>query len=195
MQDPLDEAARALRDFLAAIGVPLGSDPELEATPRRAAQAFRDELLDGYRGDPGTVLAESLPTTDGAVVTLANLAYTSMCPHHLLPTWGRAHVGYLPGGRIVGFGTMVKLVDTLAHRLVLQESLGRQVAEALVTHLGARGAGVVLEAQHACLRARGERQVDAVVVTHAYAGTWQDDPRVRADFLQAVSLAAHGPLR
>jgi NADPH-dependent 7-cyano-7-deazaguanine reductase QueF len=113
------------------------------------------------------VLADALATEERGMVLVTRVTYASVCPHHLLPSWGVAHVGYLPDGRIVGLGALVRLVEAFSRRLVLQEALGRQVAEALVTHLGARAAGVALDAAHACLSTCGERQGGARVVTHA----------------------------
>lgn len=190
MTDPTDEAAQALRAFLIALGLPVDADPELSGTPARAARAWRDELLDGYRHTPAEVLSEALPSAEQAMVVLAQIRYATMCPHHLLPCAGRATVGYLPGGRIVGLGSLVSLVECFAHRLVLQETLGRQVVEALVEHLGARAAGAVLEGRHACLSLRGERQADGVVVTHSFAGRWADDVAARREFLDAAAKGA-----
>lgn len=184
--DPTDEAARAVRAFLQALSLPVDDDPELRDTPARVARAFADELLDGYRRDPAQALAGALPSASRDLVALRGIRYVSVCPHHLLPAEGVAAVGYLPGGRIVGLGDIVQLVEALAHRLVLQETLGAQVADALVAHLGARAAGVVLVARHACLSLRGERQGDAAVVTQSFAGAWRDDATARAEFLLAV---------
>ncbi len=192
MADRMDEAAAALRRFLEALELPVDGDPELAGTPMRVARAWRDELVDGYRRTPAEVLGDSLASDERGLVVLHGIAYTSMCPHHLMPSEGRAHVGYVPGGRIAGLGTLVQLVECLAHRLVLQESLGRQIAEALVEHLGARAAGVVLEGRHACLALRGERQSSARVVTSAFAGAWSDDVGARREFLDAVALGAGG---
>lgn len=186
----VDAAARALQTFLEAVGAPVASDPELRETAQRAARAFHDELLDGYRASPEEALAEALPTTEGALVVVTDIAYASVCPHHLLPASGRAHVGYIPGGRIVGLGALSRLVEVLAHRLVLQEVLGEGIAGALATHLGARAAGVVLDATHTCLSLRGARQAEARVVTHAFAGAWANDVVARSEFLQAVALGA-----
>ena len=187
MEPDLDAAARAMRDFIAAVGAPVATDPELAGTPERVARAFIDELLDGYRGDPEAILGESLPSREAGLIAVRGIAYASVCPHHLLPSLGAAHVGYLPGGRIVGIGTLVRLVEAYGHRMVLQEALGQQVADALVAHLGARAAGVVLSAQHLCLAARGERQPGARVVTQAFAGAWREDVVARAEFLAAVA--------
>jgi GTP cyclohydrolase I len=190
MGDTSDEAAEALRAFLRALGLPVDTDPELCGTPERASRAWREELLDGYQHTAAEVLAEALPSSERSMVVLAHVTFASMCPHHLLPSAGRATLGYLPGGRIVGLGALVQLIECFAHRLVLQETLGRQVAEALVEHLGARAAGVVLEGRHACLSLRGERQSEGVVVTQSFAGLWADDMTARREFLDAASGAA-----
>lgn len=190
MADTIDEAAQALRAFLRALDLPVDTDPELSGTPERAARAWRDELLDGYSRTPDAVLAEALPSTERSMVVLTDVRFATMCPHHLLPCAGRAAVGYLPGGRIVGLGALVQLVECFAHRLVLQETLGRQVAEALVEHLGARAAGVVLEGRHACLSLRGERQSEAAVVTQSFVGLWADDVAARREFLDAAGKGA-----
>ena len=190
MGDTSDEAAEALRAFLRALGLPVDTDPELCGTPERASRAWREELLDGYQRTAAEVLAEALPSSERSMVVLAHVTFASMCPHHLLPSAGRATLGYLPGGRIVGLGALVQLIECFAPRRVLQETLGRQVAEALVEHLGARAAGVVLEGRHACLSLRGERQSEGVVVTQSFAGLWADDMTARREFLDAASGAA-----
>lgn len=186
MKPDLDAAARALREFLAAVGAPL-EDPELQETPGRVAHAFADELLEGYRVDPAALLSEALPSAESGLVAVRGASFASMCPHHLMPSVGIADIAYLPGGRLVGVGVITRLLDAYARRLVLQETLGQQVADALVRHLGARAAGVVLDAQHACLSARGERQTRARVRTHAFAGVWAHDPSARAEFFAATA--------
>ena len=188
----MQDAAAALRSFLKALDLPVDGDPELSGTPMRVARAWRDELLDGYGRAPAEVLSEALSSTERGLVLVGGVSFATMCPHHLMPCEGRAHVGFLPGGRIVGIGALVQLVDCFAHRLVLQETLGRQIVEALVEHLQARAAGVVLEGRHACLALRGERQPSAVVVTQAFAGAWSDDVGARREFLDAVLLGRGG---
>jgi len=188
--DPIARAAAAMRAFLVALDLPVDTDPELRDTPERVARAWRDELLDGYNATPREALVDALPSESEGLVSLAQITYTSVCPHHLLPSAGVAHVGYLPGGRIVGLGSVVRLVEICAHRLVLQETLGQQVADALVEHLGARAAGVVLDASHACMVTRGERQHEARVVTQSFSGAWRHDVGARAEFLHAVTLGA-----
>lgn len=182
-------AARAMRDFISALGLP-EEQPELEGTPERVARAYIDELLDGYRLDPAQLLTEALPSSGHDLVAVRGLHFASVCPHHLLPSVGVAAVAYLPGGRIVGLGVLSRLLDAFAHRLVLQETLGQQVADALVAHLGARAAGVVLDASHSCLTARGERQPGARAVTQSFAGIWRSEPASRAEFFSALGGAS-----
>ena len=179
----LAAARRALQAFLRAVGAPVDEDPELQRTAETAARAFAEELLEGYRMDPAEVLARCTRSEARSAVVLRALPTTVVCPHHLLPAVGVVHVGYLPGGRVAGFGAISKLVRCYARRLVLQEELVRQVAEALVEHLGARGAGCVAVLQPTCLTARGPCAHGAKAVTSWFAGPEGDDPVLRAGLL------------
>ncbi|MEI8255786.1 MAG: GTP cyclohydrolase I [Deltaproteobacteria bacterium] len=178
-------ATRALADLLASIGAPLDDDPEIRDTPARAARMYMEELLDGYAAEPADVLRDGVASSEPGLVVLTGARYVSMCPHHLMPSMGRAAIGYVPSGRVVGLGTLVKLLEVYAHRLILQEALGQRVADALVAHLGARGAAVHLRARHLCLSARGEKQTAAAVVSVAYAGDMPESDR--AAFVAAVA--------
>jgi GTP cyclohydrolase I len=177
--------------FLDALGLPdaVRRSADLAATPGRVAEAWLEELVDGYRIEPGQVLADAMPSGSLSLVAVTGIEYHSMCPHHLLPSRGLAHVGYLPGGKLAGFGQIVRLVDALAHRLVLQEDLAEQVARALVDHLGARGAGCVLEAEHLCLTARGPRRRGARIHAEAFAGALAREAAPRRRFLAAIARA------
>ena len=170
-------ARAAVVSLLSALGLSPTVDHELLRTPELVATMYADELLDGYRLDPAEILRETEIASSADLVVLAGVRYVSVCPHHLLPCSGWATVGYLPGGRIVGLGALVRLVHALAHRLVLQESLGAQIATALVQHLGARAAGVHLRARHQCLAMRGERRANAALTTVAWAGQWTESER------------------
>lgn len=182
--------------FLDALGLPeeVRGAADLEQTPRRVAEAWRDDLLDGYGRDPARILAGAMPSRGRGLVTVTGIDFHSVCPHHLLPSRGIAHVGYLPGGRVVGFGQIVKLVDALAHRLVLEEDLARQIAEALVEHLGARGAACVLEAEQLCMTVRGERRSGARAHAEAHAGELARDGAARRRF-HAIVIRAGGAAR
>lgn len=181
-----DAAARALEAFLRAVGAPMDSDPELRGTPERVAQAYMEEFLAGYREDPKSILAEHTDATAKGLVVVRDMQIATMCPHHLMPSVGVAHVGYVPGGRVVGFGALARLLRCFAARLSLQETLGEHVAEALVSHLGAAGAACVLELESTCLTARGERAHGARTVSHAFVGSFARDAQARAEFLSTL---------
>ena len=178
----------AVRDFLVAAGLDPSENPELRHTPELVARAWAEEFLDGYRVRPSEVLAERMPakaSRQGLVILLC-LDFQSVCPHHLLPYRGVAHVAYLPGKHVVGFGQIARLLDCLGHRLVLQEDLARQVAQALQTELGAQGAAAVLEAEQACLSLRGGRRAGARVIAEAFVGAMDAEAELRQRFLAAI---------
>jgi GTP cyclohydrolase I len=156
------------------------------------ARAWLEDLLDGYRSDPARILAHPMPARGRDLVAVTGIDFHSVCPHHLLPSRGVAHVAYLPDGKVVGFGQVARLVDCLAHRLVLEEDLARQVAEALVRHLGARGAAVVLDAEQACLSVRGERQRRARTHAQCFLGALETDGRLQGRFLALAAGSGSG---
>lgn len=162
------------------------ADLDLAGTPARVAAAWLEDLVDGYRADPARILAESMPAGGHDLVAVTGIDYHSMCPHHLLPSRGLAHVAYVPGEKVVGFGQIARLVDCFAHRLILEEDLARRIALALVRHLGARGAGVLLEAEQSCLTVRGERRPRARAHAQCFLGSLARDRAMQARFLRAV---------
>jgi len=170
----------AVAELLAAIG----EDPQregLQQTPRRVATAYH-ELFAGIGQDPASALAARSDFPDsaeraGEVVVLRGIEFRSMCEHHLLPFLGVAHVAYLPGDRFAGLGALARAVEVAASRPQLQERLTEDVADALMSGLGARGALVVLDAAHGCVSARGPRQNAARTVTLATRGELADPVR------------------
>jgi GTP cyclohydrolase I len=189
-------AAEAVARFLDALGLPpeVRGAADLVDTPRRVADAWLEDLVDGYGKDPAEILAGALPSAGRDLVAVTGIDFHSVCPHHLLPSRGVAHVGYVPGGKVVGFGQIVKLVDALAHRLVLEEDLARQIADALVVHVGARGAACVLEAEQLCMTVRGEKRAGARAHAEAYAGSLARDSAGRRRF-QALVAGTGRPRR
>lgn len=170
---PAEDAVRAL---LAALSVEL--DADLAETPARVARLWQENLLAGRSADIAALLADALPDHSGATVTVTGLPFHAVCPHHLLPYYGVVHLAYAPEGAIIGFGRLEALVAALSRRLVLQEDLTRSVVDALMTHLGARGAACAIEATHLCLILQGREPRSARVHTRADAGSLVDRPEV-----------------
>jgi GTP cyclohydrolase I len=178
-------AERAVADLLRA----LGRDPEsphLAETPRRVAGSFA-EMLTGPHFDLTT-----FPNDEGynELVLATSLPVRSLCEHHLLPFAGVAHVGYLPGDRILGLSKLARVLDLFARDLQVQERLTQQVADWLQEHLAPRGVGVVIEAEHLCMSLRGVRAVGARTITSALHGVLRDDPRSRGEFLSLARTAS-----
>jgi GTP cyclohydrolase IA len=173
----LAAAERAAADFLTALGI--GHDREgLRETPARMARAYA-ELFDAQ-----PLQLTTFPNDEGydELVLARAIPFRTVCEHHLLPFSGVAHVGYLPGERILGLSKLARLVEHFAARPQTQERLTKQIASSLDAHLQPRGAGVVLEAEHSCMTLRGVRALGAKTVTSALAGTLRTDPRSRAGF-------------
>jgi GTP cyclohydrolase I len=168
----LAAAARAIEAFLTALGHPPSSDPQLGETGQLVAAAFHHELLSGYRVHAADVLRDTLAADGGG----------DICPHHLLPATGRLHIGYVPDRRIVGFGALTRLAHAYARRLILQETLCSEIAEALVREVGARGAACIAELSPTCMTARGDRATHSQAVTVATAGLLQSDAELRREF-------------
>jgi len=191
---PVDREAaeRAISDFLKALGFDPREHPDLGETPARVTEAFTQDLLRGHTVDVRALIRSgSCPTpasTKAGLVAVKEIAVASMCPHHLLPALGVAHVVYRPGSALLGIGTLSALVDAFARRLTLQEVIAHEVVTALVEHAGARGAYCELELEHGCLRARGERQVSALVRSSARAGELES-PSALAEIALALGRA------
>lgn len=166
-----EQAARAIEAFLRALGHdPSGSD-DLRETGGRVADAWIQDLLAGEEVDAEALLrAESFEAPGGGgVVMLRDIEVATMCPHHLMPALGVAQIAYVPGGRVAGLGTLVRVLDAFSQRLILQEHLGQFFVDAVMQALDARGAACALRLRHACLSARG-RKSNAWVETLSSAG-------------------------
>lgn len=191
---PVDRAAaaRAISDFLKALGFDPHQHADLADTPVRVSEAFAEDLLRGHEADVRALIhqgsCEAREAAKSGAVAVTGIAVTTVCPHHLLPALGRASVVYLPGKALLGIGTLTALVDAFARRLTLQEVIGQNVVQALMEHAGARAAYCELELEHSCLRARGERQVSAIVRSSARAGEF-DRPGAVAEIALALGRA------
>jgi GTP cyclohydrolase I len=173
-----DRARRAAADLLDALGVDL-ADESLRDTPRRMAAMYAELLT------PAPFTATTFPNDGGydELVVATGIPFHSLCEHHLLPFVGVAHVGYLPGERIIGLSKLARVVETFARRLQVQERLTTQVAAWLNDRLAPKGVGVVLEAEHLCMSLRGVTKPGARTVTSALHGLVRDDARTRQEFL------------
>ena len=171
-------AERAAADLLRALGADLRS-PGLQDTPRRMADAYAELLT------PEPFRATTFPNEDGydELVMVRAIPFHSLCMHHLLPFHGVAHVGYLPGERIIGLSKLARVVELFARDLQVQEGLTKQIAGWLQAELEPKGVGVVLEAEHLCMSLRGVQKPGSRTVTSALHGLIRDDPRTRAEFL------------
>lgn len=174
----LAAAERAAADFLTALGVPTDSGSTAE-TPGRMARAYAEML--SPRAFDLTTFANDEAYDE--LVLARNIPVHSVCEHHMLPFVGVAHVGYLPGHRILGLSKLARVVELFARRPQVQERLTKQVADWLQTHLQPRGIGVVIEAEHMCMTMRGVRAGGTSTITSTLLGTVREDPRSRAEFL------------
>jgi GTP cyclohydrolase IA len=177
--------ARAVREILLAVG----EDPEREGlleTPERVAAAYV-QLFSGLAKDPTRHLEGGFAEEARDLILIRDLPVASLCEHHLLPFAGKAHVGYVPNGRVAGFSELARVVEDYAKRPQLQERLTAQVADALHEKLGSSGAIVVVEAEHTCMSMRGAEVPGTVAVTVAARGVFEEDVARRAEVLALIS--------
>jgi GTP cyclohydrolase I len=172
-----EAAARAIESFLRALGRDPDREPELAGTGARVAQAWADELLEGYAVDVDALLAQNVFAGTSDLVVVRDVPVATTCPHHLMPSTGHATVAFAPEEHLVGVGTVARLVHAFARRLALQEQLGERVVAALQKHLAPRWAACRIVLVHACMTTRGERVHDARVETVAVSGG-EVDPQV-----------------
>lgn len=178
-----------VRQLIHELLIELGEDPDREGltkTPARVAATF-EFLTSGYHTDLKQVLHGAIftqPTHN--MVIVRDVELYSLCEHHLLPFFGRAHIGYIGRGKVVGVSKIARIVDLYARRLQLQERLTEQIAQAMMD-LGAEGAGVVIEAQHLCMMMRGVEKQNSLMTTSAVLGTFRDNLATRNEFLNLIS--------
>jgi GTP cyclohydrolase IA len=180
----LERIARAVREILLAVG----EDPDREGlleTPARVARMYA-EVFQGLRQDPRVHVQTLFTQKYDEMVVVRDIQFASFCEHHLLPFTGRAHVGYLPDGKVVGLSKIPRVIDVLARRPQMQERLTEEVADLLMNELCARGVGVVMEASHTCMTIRGVHKADSSFVTSAMRGAFRDKPATRAEFLSLI---------
>ena len=181
----LDRIAKAYRDLLQSIGEDLDREG-LRRTPDRAARAL-EFLTQGYRQDLDEIINDAIFESEASeIILVKDIELYSMCEHHLLPFIGRAHVAYIPNGKVIGLSKVARIVDVFARRLQIQENLTTQIAESLMRCLEPSGVAVVVEAKHLCMMMRGVEKQNSVMKTSCLLGTFKDDARTRSEFLSLL---------
>ena len=170
--------AAAVRKFLDAVGETEMATERAE-TPERVAITWNREILSGYRQDPADFLKPFAAPADCGTVIVKDIEFVSVCVHHLLPFFGRAHIAYQPGAHLVGVSKVARLVDCYSRRLQIQERLTRQIGIGLMELLKAQGTACVLEARHLCMMVRGVRKRTSRVITSSYTGCFEETERRR----------------
>lgn len=188
-----EEAEKAVRTLIEWAG----DDPDREGltdTPPRVVRAY-EEFFAGYRTDPGALLETTFEETADydEMVTLRDIRVESHCEHHIVPILGRAHIAYLPAGRVIGISKLARVVDAFSRRLQIQETLTAQIAVAIDTALKPRGVAVVIEAAHHCMTTRGVKRPGVSMVTSKMLGAFRTDQATRQEFLSLIGRDRRGP--
>jgi GTP cyclohydrolase I len=180
-------------EAVTAILKAVGEDPEREgllATPERVARAY-DELLIGYRVDPMALLNNALfDASYSEMVVVTDIDFYSLCEHHLLPFFGKAHVAYIPSKKVIGLSKIPRIVEVYARRLQIQERMTRQIAELIDELVQPLGVAVVVDGLHMCMAMRGVKKSNARMRTSALLGTFADNPKTRSEFLDHIGPVA-----
>ncbi len=185
MSESDDPVQGLVRSVLKEIGEDPGRDG-LQRTPLRVAKALRF-LTEGYEQDPVAILNNALfDVSYDEMVLVKDIDFYSLCEHHMLPFFGRAHVAYIPNGKVVGLSKLPRLTQMLARRLQVQERLTTQIADTIEEVLSPRGVAVVVEAIHLCMMMRGVEQQNAFAITSSMRGAFQVDPKTRSEFMELI---------
>ena len=186
------EMRTSLEDAVGTLLSEIGDDPSRDGlirTPERVRRMY-DELTAGYRVDPDALMNGARFSVDyDEMVVVRDIEFFSLCEHHLLPFVGKAHVGYLPRGSVIGLSKIPRIVDMYAQRLQIQERLTVQVADFLMERLEPKGVACVIEATHMCTMMRGVKKQEATMVTSSMTGTFRRDARTRAEFMGLIGKA------
>ncbi|RNF83645.1 GTP cyclohydrolase I FolE [Montanilutibacter psychrotolerans] len=183
-----EQAEAAVRTLLSWAG----DDPAREGlldTPKRVAKAYRD-WFSGYADDPAEYLQRTFKEVEGydEMIVLRDIEFESHCEHHMAPIIGKAHVGYLPDGKVVGISKLARVVETYARRLQVQEKMTAQIAQVIQDVLQPRGVGVVVEGAHECMTTRGVHKRGVSMITSKMLGSFREDARTRAEFLRFIDV-------
>jgi len=172
--------------------IEIGEDPDREGlvkTPERVARAY-EFLTSGYRMDLDEVINNAIFTQQtNNMVIVRDIELYSLCEHHMLPFYGRCHVGYISKGKVFGVSKIARLVDLYARRLQVQERLTEQIAHAIMDNIGAEGVGVIIEARHLCMMMRGVEKQNSLMTTSSVLGSFHDSQATRTEFLSLINRA------
>ena len=186
MDDRTKRLSEHFKGILAAVGEDLTREG-LRDTPSRAARAL-ETLTRGYAQDPQDVVGGAIFEADSDdMVIVKDIELYSLCEHHLLPFFGRCHVGYIPKGKVIGLSKIARLVEVFARRLQIQEQLTKQIAQTILESTGAEGVGVVIEARHLCMMMRGVEKQNSVMTTSCMLGSFRQEASTRNEFLTLIS--------
>ena len=170
--------------------IEIGEDPEREGlvnTPKRVAKAY-EFLTGGYRTSVETVVNKAVFTAEGDNMVISrDIEIYSLCEHHMLPFYGRCHIGYIPKKKIIGVSKLARIVDTFARRLQIQERLTGQIADAIMSQINAEGVGVVMECRHLCMMMRGVQKQNSVMTTSEVLGSFRKNSNTRAEFMNLIT--------
>jgi GTP cyclohydrolase I len=180
----LPRIERAVREILAAVGENPDREGLLE-TPARVARMYA-EMFQGLHQQPREHLKKFFTEKYDEIVLIRDISFCSMCEHHLLPFMGKAHVGYMPDGKVIGLSKLARVVEVVARRPQVQERMTEEIANLLVDELGARGVAVVIEATHSCMTIRGVRKPGSICVTSAMKGLFRSNVSSRAEIMQLI---------
>lgn len=182
-------ASDPIESNIEAILKELGEDPGRDGllkTPQRVAKAMRF-FSKGYREDPAAILTGALFDVDyDEMVLLKDIDFYSLCEHHMVPFFGRVHVGYIPNGKVVGLSKIPRTVEIFARRLQVQERLTMDIAQTLEKVLKPKGVGVVVEAKHLCMMMRGVEKQNSFAITSSLRGSFESDPKTRSEFIELI---------
>ena len=187
------EKQKEFEEAVAKVLELLGEDPKREGllkTPSRVAKAW-SFLTEGYHQDPKEILSQALFTSSNdEMVVVRDIEFYSTCEHHMLPIIGRAHVAYIPDGKVVGLSNIPRIVNLFARRLQIQEQMTEQIADAISETINPKGVAVVLHARHMCMEMRGVEKINSTTVSSALRGLFKSDQRTRSEFYNIINTSS-----
>ena len=185
-----EKIVKAVREILEAVGEDTQREG-LQETPERVARMY-EEIFSGLEQDPAVHLQKFFTEEYNEVVLVKDISFNSMCEHHLMPFFGKVHIGYIPGGKVIGLSKMARVVETIARRPQIQERMTESIANLMVDKLHVKGVAVIVEAVHTCMTMRGVRKPGSKCVTSALKGVFMKSPAARSELMTLIFGHGHG---